>query len=149
MVDLTPILRTEINTKPNQTKPLNPGRILERFDPESSESHSDSSGSQLINWNQLNRRFREVVKDPNDKRTQHLNLAFYHLYSFADIHQDDINELEQALAIKNKRKKPGKALQVSEGDRESGGAKWWSLRSIKKERIRIQAQEEEDRLKEV
>jgi hypothetical protein len=103
----------------------------------------------LINWNQLNRRFREVVKDPNDKRTQHLNLAFHHLYSFADIHRSDINELEQALAIKNKRKKPGKALQVSEGDRESGGAKWWSPRSIEKERIRIQAQEEEDRLKEV
>jgi hypothetical protein len=34
--------------------PLNLGRILERFDLESSESHSDSSGSQLINWNQLN-----------------------------------------------------------------------------------------------
>jgi hypothetical protein len=110
MVDLIPILWTEINTIPYYTIPLNPGRILERFNPESSESHSDSSGSQLINWNQLNRRFREVVKDPNDKRTQHLNLAFYYLYSFADIYWSNINELEQALAIKNKQKKPGKAL---------------------------------------
>ena len=129
--------------------PLNPDVILERFDLDSSLSNLDSSGSQLISWNQLNRRFKEVVKDPNDKRTQHLNLAFHHLYSFADIHRHDVNELEQALRIKTKRKRPGKAFQVPEDDRESGGCKWWSPRSIEKERIRIEAKEEEDRLEEV
>jgi hypothetical protein len=47
------------------------------------------------------------------------------------VHRHDINELEQALAIKDKRKKPGRALQVPEVDKGTGGAVWWSPRSIK------------------
>jgi hypothetical protein len=48
---------------------LNSGVVLERFELDSSDQDSDSSGSQLISWNQLNRRFKEVVKDPKDSRT--------------------------------------------------------------------------------
>ena len=125
--------------------PLDPGVILERFEPDSSETSTDSSGSQLMSWNQLNRRFREVVKDSNDRRTRHLNMAFHHLHSFVDIHQNDINQLEQALRIKEKRKKPNKKFKLSQGDREAGGAKWWSPRSVEKEQARLQAiQDEED-----
>jgi hypothetical protein len=95
----------------------------------------------------MNRRFREVVRDPNERRTQHLNQALHHLYCFTDINQHATNELEQALAIKSKRKKPGKVIRDPDSDQESGGAKWWSPRSIKKERIRLQAEEEEAKLK--
>jgi hypothetical protein len=98
--------------------PLNPDVILERF-----ESGSSSSSSQPLSWNQLNRRSREVVKDPNERRTQHLNQALHHLYCFADINQHATNKLEQALAIKNKRKKPGKVIRDPDSDQESGGAK--------------------------
>jgi hypothetical protein len=87
--------------------PFNPGVILERFKPDSSDQGSDSSGSQLISWNQLNRRIKEVVKDPQDPRTRHLNLALHHLYCFAEINQDEVEGLEEALAVKTKRKKPG------------------------------------------
>ena len=145
MVDLIPILWTEINTMPCHAMPLDPGVILERFEPDSSETSTDSSGSQLMSWNQLNRRFREVVKDSNDRRTRHLNMAFHHLHSFVDIHQNDINQLEQALRTKEKRKKPSKKFKLSQGDREAGGAKWWSPRSVEKEQARLQAiQDEED-----
>ncbi|KAF1934594.1 hypothetical protein EJ02DRAFT_429209 [Clathrospora elynae] len=68
--------------------PPNPDVILDRFDPDSSEP----------------------IKDPNEKRTQHLNQALYHLYCYAEINEHATNKLEQALAIKNKRKKPGKIL---------------------------------------
>jgi hypothetical protein len=129
--------------------PLNPDVILERFEPDSSDGGSDSSGSQLISWNQLNRRFREVVKDENDRRTQHLRLAFHHLYCFAEINQHQVNELEQALATKKKRRKPGKALRDPDSDRESGGAKWWSPRSIQRQILQIEAEQEEARLEEV
>ncbi|KAF1935422.1 hypothetical protein EJ02DRAFT_428449, partial [Clathrospora elynae] len=86
--------------------PPNPDVILDCFDSDSSEPSSESSGSQLNSWNQLNRQFKEVVKDPNKKRTQHLNQALHHLYCFAEINKHATNKLEQALAIKNKRKKP-------------------------------------------
>lgn len=49
--------------------PFKRGVILERFELDSSDQESDSSGSHLISWNQLNRRFKEVVKDPKDLRT--------------------------------------------------------------------------------
>jgi hypothetical protein len=127
--------------------PLNPDVILERFEPDSSDQGSDSSGSQLISWNQLNRRFREVVRDANDKRTQDLRLAFHHLYCFAEINQHEVNELEQALATKKKRQKPDKPLRDPDSDRESGGAKWWSPRSIQRQVLQIEAEQEEARLK--
>jgi hypothetical protein len=147
MVDLIPILRTETNTKPNQTKPnpLNPGVVLERFDPDSSDQDSDSLGSQLISWNQLNRRFKEVVKDPKDPRTRHLNLAFHHLYCFAEIHKSEVEGLEQALDTKTARKKPAQHFQEPETDHNTGGAMWWSPRSIEKGPHRLDAKREEDR----
>jgi hypothetical protein len=61
----------------------------------------------LITWNQLNRRFKEVVKDPQDLRARHLNLAFHHLYCFAEIHKDEVEGLEEALSVKSKQNKPG------------------------------------------
>jgi hypothetical protein len=125
--------------------PFNPGVILERFKPDSSDQGSNSSGSQLISWNQLNRRFKEVVKDPQDPRTQHLNLALHHLYCFAEINQDEVEGLEEALAVKTKRKKPGQHFQEPETDKETGGARWWSPRSIEKERHRLDAKREEKR----
>jgi hypothetical protein len=125
--------------------PLNPGVILERFKPDSSDQGSDSSGSQLITWNQLNRRFKEVVKDPQDPRTRHLNLAFYHLYYFAEIHKDKVEGLEESLSVKAKQNKPGQHFQEPEDDQDRGGAWWWSPRSIEKERHRIDAKKEEER----
>jgi hypothetical protein len=103
--------------------PPNPDVILERFDSDSSGSDSDDSESPLTNWQQLNRQFREVVKDLNDRQTQELNLAFHHLYSFAEINKHATNKLKQALLIKTKQKKPSKALQDPDSNRESGRAK--------------------------
>jgi hypothetical protein len=125
--------------------PLNSGVVLERFKPDSSDQESDSSGSQLISWNQLNRRFKEVVKDPKDPRTQHLNLAFHHLYCFAEIHKSEVEGLEQALDTKIAQKKPAQHFQEPETDQNTGGAKWWSPRSIEKERYRLDAKKGEER----
>jgi hypothetical protein len=126
--------------------PLNPGIILERFDPDTSEPSSDSSGSQLVSWNQLNRRFKEVVKDPSDSRTRHLNMALHHLHSFVDIHKNDINQLEQALRTKEKRRKPSRKFKLSAGEKKAGGAVWWSPRSIEKEKARLQAIDDDKKL---
>jgi hypothetical protein len=125
--------------------PFNPGVVLERFEPDSSDQESDSSGSQLITWNQLNRRFKEVVKDPQDPRARHLNLAFHHLYCFAEIHKDEVEGLEEALSVKAKRNKPGQHFQEPKDDQDRGGARWWSPRSIEKERHRLDAKKEEKR----
>jgi flagellar motility protein MotE (MotC chaperone) len=123
--------------------------VLERFEPESSDDGSDSSSSQLVDWNQLNRRFREVVKDPNDPRTRHLNQAIHHMVCFTQINQHQVNELEQALATKNKRKKPSRALEPPAAYKESGGAVWYSPRSIQRQRVQIAAKIEEERLEEL
>jgi hypothetical protein len=125
--------------------PLNPGVVLERFDLDSSDQDSDSSGSQLVSWNQLNRRFKEVVKDPKDPRTRHLNLAFHHLYCFAEIYKSQVEGLEQALDTKTARQKPAQHFQEPETNQNTGGAMWWSPRSIEKERHRLDAKREEDR----
>ena len=127
-------------------QPPNPDVILERFESDDSGSDSDDSDNPLTTWQQLNRRFKEVVKDMKDERTQDLNLAFHHLYCFAEINQHTTNELEQALRIKTRRKKPGQALRDPDSDRESGGAKSWSPRSLERQHRRIEAEEEEARL---
>jgi hypothetical protein len=54
-----------------------------------------------------------------------------------DIHRHAVNDLEQALATKIKRKKPGKPLQQP-GD---GSAMFYSPRSVERERQRIRDEE--------
>jgi hypothetical protein len=124
--------------------PLNPAVVLERFESDSSDDEEGGSTNPLNSWQQLNRRFREVVKDPGDPRTQELNEAIHHLHNSMDIHRHAVNDLEQALATKIKRKKPGKPLQQP-GD---GGAMFYSPRSVEQERQRMRdeekAQEEEE-----
>jgi hypothetical protein len=85
--------------------PLNPGVVLKRCEPGSSDQEPDSSGSWLVTWNELNRRYKEVVKYPRDSKTRHLSLAFHHLYCFAEIHKSKVKELKQTLAVKTKWKK--------------------------------------------
>jgi hypothetical protein len=50
-------------------QPPNPDVILERFESDNSGSDSDDSDNPLTTWQQLNRRFKEVVKDMKDERT--------------------------------------------------------------------------------
>jgi hypothetical protein len=124
--------------------PPNPAVILERFESDSSDDEDSGSTEPLNSWQQLNRRFREVVKDPGDPRTQELNEAIHHLHNSMDIHRHAVNDLEQALATKVKRKKPGKPLQRP----DDGGAMFYSPQSVQQERQRMRdeeiAQEQEE-----
>lgn len=81
--------------------------ILQRF-------HPDSSGSDLNTWYQIHRRFKQLVKDPKDRRTQQLSQALHRLHCRVVIAESDIDGLEQVLAIKKKRKRSSKAIQVQQ-----------------------------------
>jgi hypothetical protein len=129
--------------------PFNPEVILQKFAPEVQDPGSDSSGSHLDSWNQLNRRFKKVVKDINDPKTQHLHLALHHAIAFSEIYQHQVNRLEQALETKKKRRKPGKALRDSDIDRGTGGSRFWSPRSIGEEELRIKAIQAEEAAEEL
>jgi hypothetical protein len=99
----------------------------------------------LVTWNELNRRYKEVVKYPRDSKTRHLSLAFHHLYCFAEIHKSELEELKQTLAVKMKWKKHDQHFQEPEANKETGGARWWSPRSIEKERHRLDAKRDQER----
>jgi hypothetical protein len=97
--------------KATRLPPPNPAVVLERFELDSSEGEEEGSDSPLRSWQQLNCRFREVVKDLGDPRTQELNEDIHHLHNSIDIHQHAVKDLEQVLATRVKRNKPGKPLQ--------------------------------------
>ena len=129
--------------------PWNPRIILDRFEPEASDSGTNSSSSHLNSWNEINRRFREVVKDSNDRRTQHLNQALHHLVCFSQINEHEVGTLEEALRTKNKRKKPSKPIEPRDDLEETGGGMFHSPRKVAEDRVRKAAREEEERLKEL
>lgn len=123
--------------------PRNAEVILQRFHSDSSDSSSDSSGSDLNTWYQIHRRFKQVVKDPKDRRTQQLSQALHRLHCRVVIAESDIDGLEQALTIKKKRKRPSKAIQVQQYGEPTGGAVWMSPHRIEKEIARIRQEEDE------
>lgn len=124
--------------------PRNANVILKRFmanDSDSNPTSSDDSQTSLSGWFTINRRLKKVAKDEADGKTKQLAQAIHHLVCQNELLKHENKGLQEAVAAKEKRQARGKPFQPREEDLEHGGAAWWSPRSIRRQKHRL---EEED-----
>ena len=90
-----------------------------------------------------------MVKDSTEKKTMQLAQAIHHLICENELLKHENQGLREALLIKNKRQTRGRPFQPREEDLEHGGAKWWSPRSIQREKRRLEQDEKDKQQKEL
>ena len=85
-----------------------------------------------------------MVKDSTEKKTMQLAQAIHHLICENELLKHENEGWREAHPIKKKRQSRGRPFRPREEDSEHGGAKWWSPRSIRREKRRLE-QEDKDK----
>ena len=91
----------------------------------------------MSGWFAINCRLKKVVGDSTEKKTMQLTQAIHHLVCENELLKHENEGLREALRINKKRQTRGKPFQPREEDLEHGGAKWWSPRSIQREKQQL------------
>lgn len=132
--------------------PQNANVILKRFrvsDSDSNSTSSDESETSLSSWFVISRRLKKVVKDNTEKKTMQLAQAIHHLICENELLKHENQGLMETLLTKKKRQTRGRPFQPREEDLEHGGAKWWSPRSIQREKRRLEQENKDKQEKEL
>jgi hypothetical protein len=114
--------------------PHNPDPILNRF----TKTH-DSRGGSLSSlcesdWRKMDRLVRPAMRDQGSKDTQKLRQSLHHLSVQNELLKHETDGIKQALSVKEKRKKKGKALDLQQRKEYHGGAILWSPRKVREAR---------------
>lgn len=118
--------------------PLNPQRILDRFNQStpSNQSISDSDSSELSvsNWRKINRRLRSLEDQFDTTVVQQLSHTIHHISIQNQLLKEEIKGLQDALITKKRRSKRGRPLPLNQSDSDHGGAKFWSPHKVQRAR---------------
>ena len=90
-----------------------------------------------------------MVKDNTEKKTMQLAQAIHHLICENELLKHENQGLMETLLTKKKRQTRGRPFQPREEDLEHGGAKWWSPRSIQREKRRLEQENKDKQEKEL
>ncbi|KAF2726409.1 hypothetical protein EJ04DRAFT_453464, partial [Polyplosphaeria fusca] len=120
--------------------PLNPSVILDRFTNNTSEAlgSRESSASVLSgeDWRKIERLVHSTSKDKTDKDTRLLSHSLHHISVQNQLLHDEVRGLREALEVKKKHKKQGKALELQQRKEYHSSAVFWSPRKVREARYR-------------
>ena len=125
--------------------PPDPTPILDRFAYNEESGHSSSSGLSDYDWRKMDRLIRSAFKDQSSRDTQKLRSSLHHLSVQNELLQHENTGLREALAIKKKRTRKSKALDLQQRDEYHGGSVLWSPRKVREARVRQSIKEHEDK----
>jgi hypothetical protein len=125
--------------------PPDPDPILNRFTQDEESGNSSSSGLSDHDWRKMDRLIRSAVKDQGSQDTKKLRRSLHHLSVQNELLKHEIDGIKQALSIKEKRKKKGKALDLQQRQEYHGGAVFWSPKKIREARVRQSVREQEEK----
>lgn len=109
--------------------PLNPDKVLDRFTYDRLYSNSGSSTISCYSgesWRVTDRTLRCSVKDPNSKDNRALRQTFHHLLVDNQLLKMENERLREALKVKKKQGKEGKALPLIQRKETHAKTQWWS-----------------------
>jgi hypothetical protein len=93
----------------------------------------------------MDRLVRSAVKDQGSRDTKKLRQSLHHLSVQNELLKHEMDGIKQALSIKEKRKKKGRALDLQQRQEYYGGAVFWSPRKIREARVRQSIREQEEK----
>jgi hypothetical protein len=125
--------------------PPDPTPILDRFAHDKDSGHSSLSGLSDHDWRKMDRLVRSAFKDQSSRDTQKLRSSLHHLSVQNELLQHENTRLREALAIKKKRTRKSKALDLQQRDEYHGGSVLWSPRKVREARVRQSIKEREDK----
>ena len=129
--------------------PRNRDAVLKRFRnraPKNSDKSTPFTSLMESDWRRLRQVVQSVVKDGAEKEANELTEVLHYYQVQEDLLLDENQDLRESLAIKKKRNKHGKKLDMRRESEYYRGAEWWSPRSYKHagERQAQREQEEEE-----
>jgi hypothetical protein len=125
--------------------PPDPDPILDRFTHKEESGNSSSSGLSDHDWRKMDRLIQSAVKDQGSQDTKKLRQSLHHVSVQNELLKHEIDGLKEALSIKKKRKKKGRALDLQQRKEYHGGAVFWSPRKIREARVRQSIREQEEK----
>jgi hypothetical protein len=135
--------------------PTDPSPVLDRLQPSTPPHQTDQNGNEApsdlspARGVQLERLLRETVKDISDTVARKLTSSVHRLATENKIQALEITGLRSSLATKNKRTSHGKALPLPISEKSTGGAIFFSPRSVRQAKAKLKQQEQEEHQEEL
>jgi len=119
--------------------------------PDQTDQNDPEAPSHLspTDWARIERLLQETVKETTQDVARQLTSSIHRLTTQNKLQALEIKGLRASLATKNKRKSHGKALPLPVPDRTTGGAVFYSPRSVRQAKALLAEREAEEHQKEL
>ena len=129
--------------------------MLIKFQPHTPPEQTDQAGQEALSqlsptdWARIQQLLAEAAKETSENVARELTAAIHRLTTKSKLQKLEIQGLQASLATKNKRKSHGKALPLPVSNRRTGGATFYSPRSVRQAWATLATREAEEHQKEL
>jgi len=119
-------------------------RFVKKAANQGDDSLNEASANRPNTWLQLERLLRAAVAGESSESAQKLSELLHHLQVDNELVHGENEGLREALVVKKKHKKHGRALDLQQREEYHGGAVLWSPRKVHEANVRLDVKDQEE-----